>query len=230
MSSPSLNGNISGCVCYGSLLAAPSPQKLRRVLCQLGISNLRQWPSLSSPTVQAAISGAVFGLGDLTAQAYEGRGVSQVDWLRTVRSSLVGVIAGPVGHFVYSSDGSLVDTTIDQLQVRTLIVHRSPSSPAAAVCPREPLSESTSALAPCPPLLHHKTILDCHRSWAICDGLAHNSRRVWMTGSGLSRRSRWTRRRSRWPGTRCTLGCWARCGWTLPPRLFRSCGPPASAS
>lgn len=59
----------------------------------------------------------VFGLGDVTAQAYEGRGVGQVDWLRMARSSLVGLIAGPAGHFVYSSDGNLVDITIDQLQV-----------------------------------------------------------------------------------------------------------------
>ncbi len=73
--------------------------------------------ALPSQSLQAAISGGVFGLGDVTAQAYEGRGVGQVDWLRMARSSLVGLIAGPAGHLVYSSDGSLVDTTIDQLQV-----------------------------------------------------------------------------------------------------------------
>ena len=37
--------------------------------------------------VAAAVSGAVYGLGDLTAQAYEGRGLQDIDAARLLRSS-----------------------------------------------------------------------------------------------------------------------------------------------
>lgn len=60
------------------------------------------------------MSGLVFGMGDLTAQAYEGRGVSTIDWARTARSAAVGIIQGPLGHAVYSSDGCVIDRFVEQ--------------------------------------------------------------------------------------------------------------------
>jgi hypothetical protein len=52
--------------------------------------------------VQACISGLVYGLGDLTAQTYEGRSLEDVDTARAVRSSLCGFLAhGPLSHFYY---------------------------------------------------------------------------------------------------------------------------------
>ena len=71
---------------------------------------------------QAAISGFVFALGDLTAQAYEGAGVSSIDWARTARSGAVGVIQGPLGHAVFSSDGCLIDRFVEQ-QVGTVLYY-----------------------------------------------------------------------------------------------------------
>jgi protein Mpv17 len=64
--------------------------------------------------LKAAISGVVFALGDLTAQAYEGAGVSSIAWARTARSGAVGVIQGPLGHAVFSSDGCLIDRLVEQ--------------------------------------------------------------------------------------------------------------------
>lgn len=52
--------------------------------------------------VAAAISGAVYGLGDLTAQAYEGRGLRDLDAARLLRSSAAGALAhGPLSAGFY---------------------------------------------------------------------------------------------------------------------------------
>ena len=52
--------------------------------------------------MQAVISGTVYGLGDLTAQTYEGRSWREFDAARIIRSSLCGFIAhGPLSHFFY---------------------------------------------------------------------------------------------------------------------------------
>mgnify|MGYP002630497238 CR=1 FL=1 len=52
--------------------------------------------------VAAAVSGAVYGLGDLTAQAYEGRGLQDLDAARLLRSSAAGAIAhGPLSSIFY---------------------------------------------------------------------------------------------------------------------------------
>jgi hypothetical protein len=48
------------------------------------------------------ISGTVYGLGDLTAQTYEGRSWEEFDGSRIIRSSLCGFLAhGPLSHFFY---------------------------------------------------------------------------------------------------------------------------------
>ena len=50
----------------------------------------------------AAISGTVYGLGDLTAQAYEGRGLRDLDAPRLLRSAAAGALAhGPLSHLFY---------------------------------------------------------------------------------------------------------------------------------
>ena len=50
----------------------------------------------------AAVSGAVYGLGDLTAQAYEGRGLRDLDAARLLRSAAAGAIAhGPLSALFY---------------------------------------------------------------------------------------------------------------------------------
>jgi hypothetical protein len=81
----------------------------------------------------------VFALGDLTAQAYEGAAVSTIDWARTARSGAVGVIQGPLGHAVFSSDGCLIDRLVEQ-QV-SMLLRQNPSGVAlvrlhAAALPR----------------------------------------------------------------------------------------------
>ena len=74
-------------------------------------------PTSRSCAPQSAISGFVFALGDLTAQAYEGAGINSIDWARTSRSGAVGVIQGPLAHAVFSSDACLLDRLVVQ-QVR----------------------------------------------------------------------------------------------------------------
>ena len=67
---------------------------------------------------QGLISGIVYGMGDVTAQAYEGRAVAQVDWGRTIRSAAIGAFAyGPLSHLVFSSEGSLIDRAVEQAAV-----------------------------------------------------------------------------------------------------------------
>ena len=57
-------------------------------------------------------------MGDVTAQAYEGRAVAQVDWGRTVRSAAIGAFAhGPLSHFVFSSKGSFIDKVVERVAV-----------------------------------------------------------------------------------------------------------------
>ena len=52
--------------------------------------------------MQAVISGTVYGLGDFTAQTYEGRSWKDFDASRIIRSGLVGFLAhGPLSHFFY---------------------------------------------------------------------------------------------------------------------------------
>ena len=52
--------------------------------------------------VAGAVSGAVYGLGDLTAQAYEGRGLRDLDAARLLRSSAAGALAhGPLSALFY---------------------------------------------------------------------------------------------------------------------------------
>lgn len=60
---------------------------------------------------QGCISGLVYGLGDVTAQAFDSRtGYSDLDWQRTLRSAAIGAFAhGPLSHLVFSSDNSLID-------------------------------------------------------------------------------------------------------------------------
>lgn len=54
--------------------------------------------------LQACISGVVYGLGDITAQTYEGRALEDLDAARALRSALCGFIAyGPLSHFYYYS-------------------------------------------------------------------------------------------------------------------------------
>ena len=57
----------------------------------------------SHPVVSKAfISGLVYGLGDLTAQTYEGKSIGSLDRGRMIRSSLTGLIAhGPCSHVWY---------------------------------------------------------------------------------------------------------------------------------
>ena len=57
----------------------------------------------SHPIVSKAfISGLVYGLGDLTAQTYEGKSIGSLDRGRMIRSALTGLIAhGPCSHFWY---------------------------------------------------------------------------------------------------------------------------------
>lgn len=51
---------------------------------------------------KAVISGTVYGLGDLTAQTYEGRSWKEFDASRIIRSTLCGFLAhGPLSHFFY---------------------------------------------------------------------------------------------------------------------------------
>jgi protein Mpv17 len=51
---------------------------------------------------KACISGTVYGLGDLTAQTYEGRSWQEFDMARILRSSACGFIAhGPLSHLYY---------------------------------------------------------------------------------------------------------------------------------
>jgi hypothetical protein len=53
-------------------------------------------------SLQACISGVVYSLGDLIAQAYEGRDISEWDRGRVVRSGLCGLLAhGPLSHLYY---------------------------------------------------------------------------------------------------------------------------------
>ena len=61
-------------------------------------SSLAANPILS----KACISGMVYGLGDLTAQTYEGKSVEGLDRGRIVRSALTGFIGhGPMSHYWY---------------------------------------------------------------------------------------------------------------------------------
>lgn len=57
----------------------------------------------SHPIVSKAfISGLVYGLGDLTAQTYEGKSIGSLDRGRMIRSALTGLIAhGPCSHVWY---------------------------------------------------------------------------------------------------------------------------------
>jgi hypothetical protein len=57
----------------------------------------------SHPVIsKACISGLVYGLGDLTAQTYEGKSIGSLDRGRMIRSSLTGFLAhGPASHFWY---------------------------------------------------------------------------------------------------------------------------------
>lgn len=51
---------------------------------------------------KACISGIVYSLGDLIAQTYEGRDISEWDRLRVIRSGLCGLLAhGPLSHLYY---------------------------------------------------------------------------------------------------------------------------------
>jgi protein Mpv17 len=51
---------------------------------------------------KAVISGVIYGLGDLTAQTYEGRSWKEFDASRIIRSGLCGFLAhGPLSHFFY---------------------------------------------------------------------------------------------------------------------------------
>ena len=57
----------------------------------------------------AAVSGAVYGLGDLTAQAYEGRGLRDLDAARLLRSAAAGAVAhGPLSALFYERLDRLV--------------------------------------------------------------------------------------------------------------------------
>lgn len=53
----------------------------------------------------------MYGLGDVTAQAFDSRtGYSDLDWQRTLRSAAIGAFAhGPLSYLVFSSDSSLID-------------------------------------------------------------------------------------------------------------------------
>lgn len=52
--------------------------------------------------LQACISALVYGLGDLTAQTYEGRAMGDLDLVRAFRSSLCGfLVLGPLAHHFY---------------------------------------------------------------------------------------------------------------------------------
>lgn len=85
---------------------------------QSGLAGLRQaylWAIAAHPVaLKASISMAVYGMGDLTAQAYEKRG--QVDMLRIGRSATIGLLHGSLSHFVFSSPGCVVDSMVDSVQ------------------------------------------------------------------------------------------------------------------
>lgn len=69
----------------------------------------------SSPVAtKAVISGAVYSVGDLMAQSYEGRDISEWDRARVLRSGLCGFLAhGPLSHFYYLAlDGWFAQFTI----------------------------------------------------------------------------------------------------------------------
>ena len=52
--------------------------------------------------LSSAVSGTVYGLGDLTAQAYEGRGLRDLDAARLLRSAAAGAVAhGPLSAVFY---------------------------------------------------------------------------------------------------------------------------------
>ena len=52
--------------------------------------------------MQAIISGTVYGLGDVTAQTYEGRSWRDFDVVRMLRSAACGfALFGPLSHFFY---------------------------------------------------------------------------------------------------------------------------------
>ncbi|KAK9859340.1 hypothetical protein WJX84_001347 [Apatococcus fuscideae] len=53
---------------------------------------------------KAVISGLVYSLGDITAQSYEGRSVSEFDGARIARSGACGFLGhGPLSHFYYNA-------------------------------------------------------------------------------------------------------------------------------
>ena len=61
-------------------------------------SSLASHPLIS----KACISGIVYGLGDLTAQTYEGKSIGSLDRGRMIRSALTGFLAhGPCSHYWY---------------------------------------------------------------------------------------------------------------------------------
>lgn len=67
---------------------------------------------------QACISGVVYSLGDLIAQTYEGRDVSEWDRGRVLRSGLCGLLAhGPLSHLYYVA---LDHAFAQQIQVRCI--------------------------------------------------------------------------------------------------------------
>lgn len=67
--------------------------------------------SISPMALMGGISGLVYGLGDVTAQAFDTRiSFSGLDWQRTLRSAAIGAFAhGPLSYLVFSSDNSLID-------------------------------------------------------------------------------------------------------------------------
>jgi hypothetical protein len=75
---------------------------------QLLAADLSPWDAYSAAVAtnpietKACISGAVYALGDLVAQSYEGRDVASWDRGRALRSGAVGFLAhGPLSHLYY---------------------------------------------------------------------------------------------------------------------------------
>lgn len=87
-----------------SVLAAVGVIGLGKLLAaEEGLWDIYQHAVASNPVeTKAMISGMVYGFGDLIAQTYEGRDISEWDRARVVRSGLCGLLAhGPLSHLYY---------------------------------------------------------------------------------------------------------------------------------
>jgi len=99
----------------------PASEQLRRSSAwDIYYSALEKWPLL----VKSATAFFILGGGDLCAQAVEhlcGKSGSGIDWLRTLRFGIVGLLGAPWSHFYFHFLDTILPPTSDPFTKTTFL-------------------------------------------------------------------------------------------------------------